>query len=103
MFVFQFEQSEIISYYNYTAEVHTVITQQGYILTLVRCNSKKSFLSNKKVAILQHGVLGSSDDYVMYSPEQGLGKNKSSPFTEINRFFLLICCFQWNMFSIFHG
>lgn len=63
-----------MTYYNYTSEVHTVTTEQGYILTLVRCNTRKSCACKKKVAIIQHGLLGSSDEFSVNPPDQGLGK-----------------------------
>lgn len=58
------------------AEVHTVTTPQGYVLTLVRCNSKtpQPTSSNKNVVIIQHGILGTSDGFTINPPNQGLGK-----------------------------
>lgn len=71
------KQSQLISYYNYTSEVHTVTTEQGYVLTLVRCNSKNSCARHKKVVVMQHGFLGSSDDFTMNPPKHGLGENEN--------------------------
>lgn len=62
-------------YYGYTSEVHHVTTDDGYVLTLFRCNSKKSPFNKRKVVVLLHGILSSSDDYVMNIPGQGLGNN----------------------------
>lgn len=70
-----FGQNELCEYYGYKSEVHTVTTDDGYILTLFRCNAKKTSINNKKVVVLHHGVLSSSDDYAMNMPSQGLGKD----------------------------
>lgn len=57
--------------------MHTVTTEDGYILTVFRCNSNKTASqANKKAVIVQHGLLGSSDDFCINDPSQGLG-NKS--------------------------
>lgn len=70
------KQSEIIAYYNYTPEVHKVTTTKGCILTIVRCNTKKACPCYKRVVILQHGLLGSSDDYTVNPPDQALGEKE---------------------------
>lgn len=49
-------------------------TQDGYILTVFRCNSKIEFPGPKKAVILQHGILSSSDDFCVNIPEQALRK-----------------------------
>lgn len=67
-----FYQNELISHYGYEAETHSVVTQDGYILTVFRC-SKKTTSHKKKAVILQHGLTASSDPYCLY-PNQSLGK-----------------------------
>ncbi|XP_031631889.1 lipase 1-like, partial [Contarinia nasturtii] len=57
--------NEFIEYYGYLAEVHNVVTEDGYILTIFRCNSKRQTFGEKKVVVLQHGFTPSSDDFVM--------------------------------------
>lgn len=55
--------------------MHSATTSDGYELTIFRCNSKNSSTSgNRKVVVLHHGVLSSSDDYTMNIPSQALGK-----------------------------
>ncbi|XP_031633600.1 lipase 1-like isoform X2 [Contarinia nasturtii] len=63
---------KLIEYYGYEAEEHKVITEDGYILTMFRCNSKIHRSIKKKPVILQHGLLASSDDFVSNIPEQSL-------------------------------
>lgn len=69
-------QDQLIKYYGYEAEVHKVTTADGYILTLFRCNSKNSSLSEtRKPVIVQHGLLVSSDDFCINVPSQALGES----------------------------
>lgn len=65
-------QKELIEYYGYDAEEHSVVTEDGYNLTIFRCNSKGQSQNKKKVVVLHHGVLASSDDYCMNNPRQSL-------------------------------
>lgn len=56
--------------------MHKVTTEDGYILTVFRCNSKKTASqANKRAVIVQHGLLASSDDFCINDPTQGLGTN----------------------------
>lgn len=50
-------------YYGYEAERYQVTTEDGYILTLYRCNSKKPFAGIKRVVVLLPGILCTSDDF----------------------------------------
>lgn len=69
-------QDELIAHYGYIPEEHSTITQDGYILTVFRCNSKKfASKKKKKAVIIQHGLLGSSDEFCVNDPSQGLGKH----------------------------
>lgn len=72
---FTWAQNELIAHYGYIPEEHSTITQDGYILTMFRCNSKK-FASKKgrKAVIIQHGLLSSSDEFCVNDPSQGLGE-----------------------------
>lgn len=65
-------QDQICGYYGYNSEEHNVTTEDGYILTVFRCNSRR-VARNGKVVIFQHGILGSSDDASITPPGQGLG------------------------------
>lgn len=70
-------QDELIAYYGYKSEMHTVTTEDGYLLTIFRCNSNKvSSRKKKKALIVQHGLLSSSDEFCVNDPSQGLGKKK---------------------------
>jgi len=52
----------------YPAEAHIVQTEDGYLLTLHRIPG------NKKLPVLiQHGLLGSSADWVIPGKDKGLG------------------------------
>lgn len=62
----------MIEYYGYRAEVHNVTTEDQYILTVFRCNSKNSSKGGKKVVVCGPGFLFSSDDFCMNTPTQGL-------------------------------
>lgn len=67
-------QSELIEFYNYTAETHYITTKDGYILRTFRCNSKTNNTTNKKAVIIKHGIMASSDDFCMTTPSHSLGK-----------------------------
>lgn len=67
-------QDQLIEYYGYKSEVHNVTTDDGYRLTVFRCNSNKTSATNKKAVILQHGLMASSDDFTVNIPSQGLGE-----------------------------
>ena len=65
--------------YGYGCQTFNVTTEDGYINTLHRIipRSAKSHFEGgnqtSKVIFLQHGLLGTSADYVMGSPEKSLG------------------------------
>ncbi|XP_037051234.1 lipase 3-like [Bradysia coprophila] len=63
---------QLIKYYGYDAERHEVTTEDGYILTIFRCNSKNSTQQSKPPVIVQHGILVSSDDFCISPPGQSL-------------------------------
>lgn len=91
------KQNELIEYYGYIAEQHTVTTEDGYILTVFRCNSKKSLTQpHRKAVIVQHGLLASSDDFCINDPSQSLGKKKT--FGRNKQFvysFACHCVIEW--------
>lgn len=53
----------------YTAEAHVVQTEDGYLLTMHRIPGK----SGAPAIFLQHGVLGSSADWVILGRGKALG------------------------------
>lgn len=77
--------SDIIRSRGFIAEEHNVITKDGYILTIQRIvnpNVRPEFRSKLKPAILQHGLMSSSVDWVIntvnvtpevYPPEGAAG------------------------------
>lgn len=68
----------MIKLYGYPVEKHKVTTEDGYILTIFRIphgkNSEDSFEKRPPV-VLQHGLLCSSDDWLLSGPERSLGKS----------------------------
>lgn len=58
---------EIIQNNGYTAEVHNVITEDGYILELHRIprNKNGDKPTRNHPVFLHHGILGSSADFVL--------------------------------------
>ncbi|XP_065314890.1 lysosomal acid lipase/cholesteryl ester hydrolase-like isoform X3 [Gordionus sp. m RMFG-2023] len=68
--------SEIIKYYGYPCQDHTVTTEDGFILSLQRIPGGNIFNSSRKnplVVFLQHGLLCSSTSWVMNMRNQSLG------------------------------
>lgn len=64
---------ELIRSHGYITEPHKVITTDGYVLTVYRLftNSTEDVMKNK-IALLHHGLLGSSDDWVILGPRKSL-------------------------------
>lgn len=65
-------QNELIEYYGYLAEEHNVVTEDGYNLTLFRCNSKNGSSDKKEVVVVHHGIASSSDDFCVADPSHAL-------------------------------
>ncbi|CAB0032504.1 unnamed protein product [Trichogramma brassicae] len=68
------DRAQLICKHGYLAESHQVETADGYLLTVHRIPghySETSF-NGKPVVLLQHGLLGSSADWVMLGPNQSL-------------------------------
>lgn len=67
---------ELVKKYGYPVEEYTVNTEDGYILTLFRIPHGKSLPENgviRPVVFLQHGLVDSSDDWILMGPNKGLG------------------------------
>ncbi|GLV35374.1 uncharacterized protein CBL_01476 [Carabus blaptoides fortunei] len=66
----------IIEQFGYPAETHEVQTEDGYLLTLHRIPYGKitpsKYQKGRPVAILHHGILGSSDTWLLRSPDKDL-------------------------------
>lgn len=69
----QITQNELFEFYNYTSETHYITTEDGYILTVFRCNSKKNVKEKKEPVFVAHGILGSSDDFSTNIRDKALG------------------------------
>ncbi|KAJ9595441.1 hypothetical protein L9F63_013352 [Diploptera punctata] len=66
---------QLIEKYGYPAEIHTVDTEDGYILQMHRIpySSKSPKADNKSVVFLQHGLFASSADWIILGPGVSLG------------------------------
>lgn len=62
---------ELTSKYGYPFEEHNVTTEDGYILTLHRIPCKKKCTS--EVIFLMHGLVDSSDTWILQGPNKSLG------------------------------
>ena len=63
----------MVKSYGYKCEIHTYVTEDGYFNTLHRIPPTPHVPGKNQSIILQHGLLGSSADYVMGSPAKSLG------------------------------
>ena len=68
-------QKDMVEDQGYKFEEHQYTTQDGYINTLHRV-VKPGTIYFTKVVFLQHGLLGSSADFVIGSKENSLGKKE---------------------------
>ncbi|XP_069683472.1 lipase 3-like [Periplaneta americana] len=66
---------DLIRSHNYSVESYKVITADNYILAMHRISGspKAGKCERKPVVFLQHGMLGSSADWVILGPEKSLG------------------------------
>ena len=60
----------MISDYGYPVEVHEYTTEDGYINTLHRIPRARAA---ERAVFVQHGLLGTSADFVMGAPHKSLG------------------------------
>jgi lysosomal acid lipase/cholesteryl ester hydrolase len=65
---------QLIRKYGYPSEAHTVITNDGYLLTMHRIphGRKLPYNSTRIPVFLQHGLLASSDSWVINGPGKSL-------------------------------
>jgi lysosomal acid lipase/cholesteryl ester hydrolase len=67
-------QPQLVTKYGYPVETHTVLTADGYFLTLHRIPYGRSNVTqHRRPVILQHGVLSSSADWVILGPDKAFG------------------------------
>ena len=66
----------MISDYGYPVEVHEYTTEDGYINTLhriPRAAAAEGEAAAERAVFVQHGLLGTSADFVMGAPHKSLG------------------------------
>ncbi|KAJ0171248.1 hypothetical protein K1T71_012798 [Dendrolimus kikuchii] len=70
-----FNFTRAVTEYGYNSEQHTVITEDGYILTVFRLLPPKKCLgkTRKPPVLLMHGLLLSADSWIVAGPNIGLG------------------------------
>ena len=74
---FDRDSEAIIRSRGFKCQVHHAVTQDGYILKVFRVlNPYQSLYTRGRPILLMHGLLGSSDDFVMSS---GYGKAREPP------------------------
>ncbi|XP_059079297.1 gastric triacylglycerol lipase-like isoform X2 [Tigriopus californicus] len=64
---------EMVKKYGYKCEEHEYQTSDGYVNVLHRLLPQQPESLARKAVFLQHGLLGTSADFVMGSPEKSLG------------------------------
>lgn len=65
---------DLVKSHGYRAESHTVFTADGYVLTVHRIlsNIKNTSATKNDAILLHHGLLGSSEDWVLLGPKKAL-------------------------------
>lgn len=64
--------SQLVTKYNYTFEEHTVFTKDGYIIEIHRIPNGRKTERNNLTVLLMHGILDSSDSWVLLGPDNAL-------------------------------
>ena len=68
--------------HGYHVEVHSVLTEDGYVLGLHRIPYGKNRQKGPRPPILlQHGIMCNSGDWILPGPNQSLGDYKQVNFT----------------------
>lgn len=65
----------MVEQYGYPAEEHSLTTEDGYNLMIHRIPGSPLWKNRgkKKVVFMQHGILASSDSWVVFGPGKDLG------------------------------
>lgn len=63
---------DVIRDYGYLANEYSATTEDGYILTLTRIQSN----GNKMPVLIIHGVLATSEMWIVNGPSKSLGESK---------------------------
>lgn len=85
-------KDKLIAKYGYPAEVHTVTTDDGYILTMHRIRGRQG----AQPFFLQHGLVDSSAGYVIMGPNISLGELFSVGFSVFHYFLFIVCLSKKN-------
>ncbi|XP_059620868.1 lipase 3-like isoform X2 [Phlebotomus argentipes] len=64
--------TEIIRHHGYVAEEYSVTTPDGYVLKLNRIPPCGNDTASHQIVFLQHGILGSSADFLLQGPQKSL-------------------------------
>ncbi len=64
----------MIRSYGYVCEEHNYTTEDGYVNTLHHIPPSPGVKPRKQAVFLQHGLMGTSADYVMGRPDKSLGQ-----------------------------
>ncbi|XP_026318135.1 lipase 3-like [Hyposmocoma kahamanoa] len=69
-----FTTPQLIVFHGYSVETHTVLTDDGYFLTVHRIpfSKKNPKKLPEKTVLLHHGLLGSSADWIITGPKKAL-------------------------------
>ena len=91
-------QPVMVSREGYPCETHTLITEDCYVLEMHRIPFGKSSIpdlnQSRPVVYLQHGLLGSSADWVMGTPKKFLGDKKCQKLFFIVQYFSFFFLFK---------
>lgn len=71
-------QPDVVRKHGYLVEIHNVVTEDNYILEIHRLacgkiDCERNFSNTKRPVLIQHGLLGSSADWILMGPERSLG------------------------------
>ncbi|XP_043787685.1 gastric triacylglycerol lipase-like isoform X1 [Apis laboriosa] len=74
---FTLKTPELIKNHGYQVEIHNIVTEDGYILEIHRLpygriNGERNFKNAKRPVLIQHGLAGSSADWILMGPERAL-------------------------------
>lgn len=93
-------KAQLCEYYGYKSEEFTVTTTDGYILTVFRCYGT---ITKKQPVLLIHGMMDSSDTWVMNPGNRSLGmwilQKLNSNFKSLNILFGKFDLFQHTIIS----
>lgn len=64
--------TRLVKKYEYPIEEHTITTEDGYVLIVHRIPRGKTGIENGRIAFLMHGILDSSDSWVLQGPHRAL-------------------------------